>query len=96
MEPRRLSPGLFFALDLEGGHMSAAHMDTRISYSTICDAKRGRPLRATTAKKLEEWSRGLPSAQKANVCIGAAVAAGVAESDELPRKLAREMAARAA
>ena len=96
MDIRRLTPGQFFALNLDKGHMTAAQLATGISYSTICDAKRGAELSVPTARKLEEWSLGLASAKAAGVCIGAAVAVGLAPADKLPRKLAREMAAKAA
>lgn len=76
--------------------MTAAQNATSISYSTILDAKRGAELSVPTARKLEAWSRSLPSAREAGVCIGAAVAVGLAAPDKLPRKLAAQIAREAA
>lgn len=70
--------------------MTAAQNGTRIAYSTIIDAKRGKPLRAETAKRLEEWSRDLPAASALGVCIGAAIACGLEdEPTALPKRLAK-------
>ena len=96
MDIRRLTAAQFFALNLDKGHMTAAQLATGISYSTICDAKRGAELSVPTARKLEEWSRNLPSAKAEGVCIGAAVVVGLAAPDKLPRKLSRNNAAKAA
>jgi len=93
MEPRRLSPKQFFALRLDGGTMTAAQHFTHLAYSTICDAKRGEEVSVPTAKELEKWSRGLPSAQAAGVCIGAVIAVGLAPAPtKLPRKIAARLA----
>lgn len=89
MDVLRLTPAQFFALGLEGGHMTAAQLATGIAYSTIIDAKRGAKPSVPTAQKLEAWSRKLPSAIAAGVCIGAAVAVGLAPSDRPTRKAKR-------
>ncbi len=96
MDIKLLSPGQFFALGLDSGHMTAAQLATGISYSTICDAKSGAALSVPTAKRLEEWTRALPSAIEEGVCIGAAIAVGLDEpGDHKPRRkpaAAREVA----
>ncbi len=97
MDPRRLSPRQFFALDLDDGHMTAAQNGSHISYSTILDAKSGKPLRATTAKRLEDWSRSVPAARALNVCIAATIACGLEdEPTALPKRLVKLMEAAAA
>jgi len=97
MDPRRLSPAQFFALGLDDGHMTAAQNGSRIAYSTILDAKSGKPLRATTAKRLEDWSRTVPAARALNVCIGAAIACDLEDPPvALPKRLTKLMAEHAA
>lgn len=93
----KLSPRQFFELALPEGHMTAAQNGSRISYSTILDAKRGTPLRAETAKRLETWSRDVKAAQALRVVIGAAIACGLeAEPTTLPKRITRHLAQRAA
>lgn len=77
--------------------MTAAQNGTLISYSTILDAKRGKPLRAETAKRLESWSRGVEGAQALRVVIGAAIACGLEEEPTtLPKRITKHLAQRVA
>ena len=94
MKPRPLTAGQFFALHLPDGSMTDAQHATRLAYSTICDAKRGEEVSVPTARLLESWSKSLPAAQKAGVCIGAIIAVGLHPAPtKLPRKLVARMAA---
>lgn len=81
---KRLTPPQFFDLALEGGTMTAAQLATGIAYSTIHHARKGGAISVDTAKALARWSREVPSAVEAGVCIDAAAALGLDESDPRP------------
>jgi len=88
MEMRRLTPKLFFMLDLENGSMTAAQNATGMAYTTIHKTKTGVRISVQTARALEDWSRKLPSARAARVCIGAIEAVGLAAPASLRKRAA--------
>lgn len=49
----------FFAAGIEGGSMTAAHLATKVAYSTIHRASKGDGISLKTARELERWSRSL-------------------------------------
>ncbi len=49
----------FFAAEVPGGTMTAAHRATSVAYSTIHRASKGLGVSVATARELEKWSRGL-------------------------------------
>lgn len=80
MKPKCLTPSQFFELALDGGSMTAAQLATGIAYSTIHHARKGGSITVATAKALDAWSRSLPSAIEAAVCIDAATALGITDT----------------
>jgi hypothetical protein len=76
-QPRGLPAAEFFTLGIDGYSMHAAHFATKLAYSTIHDCAHGGRVRASTAEKLQEWSRGAIKAH--GVYISAAKTLGLAE-----------------
>lgn len=74
-----LTAAEFFALDLEGGDMSAASRGTGLAYTTVHRASKSVVKDVDTAKRLASWSRGVPAAKAAGVWIDAARALGLDE-----------------
>lgn len=59
---RGVSAQEFFAAGVPGGTMTAAHLATRIAYSTVHRAANGKGISVATARELESWSKGLAAA----------------------------------
>lgn len=79
--PKRLTPQEFFDLAIAGASMTAAQLSTGVAYSTIHHARKGGTITVDTAKALAKWTRELPAAQAAGVCIDAARALGLDDAD---------------
>lgn len=75
---QRLTAREFFDLGLEGGSPQDAAHDLRLAYATVHAIRHehSEP-RAQTARRLEEWSRKLPSAQARGVSISAVKTLGL-------------------